>query len=253
MKNKAFLKECDCSKSSKEEKIFSEDEINLIRDTVRKYMTYERYAGYFINGYAILLAIETGMRADELPALKWSDVHDNYIHIHTQQLSNKRKGGKEYYLADWTKDEKGQSQGGRKYPLTKEIKNLLSELKSLQDRKGIHSDYIFCHVDGSWIKTDAYITCLRRLLKSLGFEITNNHAFRMSLNSNVLAGKLNLPVAKRAELLGHSVETNLKYYTYADKRDIEDLVELFDNNGEKRANITLLTPRLHQKTNKLAK
>ena len=50
----------------------------------------------------------------------------------------------------------------------------------------------------------------------------------MSLNSNVLAGKLNLPVAKRAELLGHSVETNMKYYTYATKDDMDDLVDLFN-------------------------
>ena len=47
------------------------------------------------------------------------------------------------------------------------------------------------------------------MLTNLGFDITNNHAFRMTLNSNVLAKKLNIPVAKRAELLGHSVETNI--------------------------------------------
>ena len=91
-----------------------------------------------------------------------------------------------------------------------------------------------------WIKTDAYITCLRRLLTSLGFSITNNHAFRMSLNSIVLAGKLNLPVAKRAELLGHSVETNMMYYTYATKDDMDDLVDLFNDNGE-------VSPRSHLK------
>lgn len=226
--NKAFMKECDCSKSVSAQKIFSEDELEIIKQTVRSYMSCKRYNGYFINGYAILVSIEVGMRAGELPAIKWSDIHSNYIHIHAQQLSNKRKGGKEYYYADWTKDEKGISRGGRKFPLTKAIKDLLNEIKSVQESKGIHSDFVFCHENGEWIKTDAYITCLRRMLKSLGFDITNNHAFRMSLNSNVLAGKLNLPVAKRAELLGHSVETNMKYYTYATKDDMDDLVDLFN-------------------------
>ena len=180
------------------------------------------------------------MRAGELPALKWSDVHDNCIHIHSQQLSNKRKGGKEYYYADYTKDEKGISQGGRKFPLTNSIRELLDELKTLQEEKGIVSDFIFCHENGEWIKTDAYITCLRRMLTSLGFNITNNHAFRMSLNSNVLAGKLNLPVAKRAELLGHSVETNMMYYTYATKDDMDDLVDMFNTRGA-------VSPRSHLK------
>lgn len=247
-KNKAFLKECDCNKSLSEEKIFSEDEIEAIKTTVRKYMTYERYNGYFINGYAILLSIETGMRAGELPSLKWTDVHDNYIHIHTQQLAHKREGGKQYYLVDYTKNEKGVSCGGRKFPLTQEIKSILDELKTLQEKKEIHSDFIFCHEDGEWIKKDAYITCLRRMLSSMGFKVTNNHAFRMSLNSNVLDAKLHLPVAKRAELLGHSVETNLKYYTYASKQDMDDLVDLFDADKKEHPNFVLLSPRSHLKS-----
>ena len=68
----------------------------------------------------------------------------------------------------------------------------------------------------------------------------------MSLNSNVLAGKLNLPVAKRAELLGHSVETNMKYYTYATKDDMDDLVAIFNNCDDKRAKFHIVSPRSHQ-------
>lgn len=249
LKNKAFFKECDCSKAIAEDKIFSQDEIELIKKTVRSRMAHKTYNGYFINGYAILLAIETGMRVGELCAIKWSDIKSNYIHIHTQQLSNKREGGQEYYLADWTKDEKGESRGGRKFPLTNNIRELLLELKSLQQEKKIESDFIFCHEDGTWIKKDAYITCLRRLLRSLGFNISNNHAFRMSLNSNVLAGELDLPVAKRAELLGHSVETNMAYYTYASKTDMDELVELFNGTAFtfKPAKFQVVAPRSHLK------
>lgn len=80
--------------------------------------------------------------------------------------------------------------------------------------------------------------CLRRMLTSLGFKITNNHAFRMSLNSNILAGKLNLTDADRAKLLGHSAETNIKYYTYASKDNMDDLVNLFNAATE-------VSPRSH--------
>ena len=71
-----------------------------------------------------------------------------------------------------------------------------------------------------------------KLMERYGLSITNNHAFKMSLNSNVLTGKLNLPVAKRAELLRHNVETNMKYYTYATKDDMNDLVDLFNAGTE---------------------
>ena len=246
LKNRAFYKECDCSKPESDEKIFSEDEIESIEACVRYRMRFKRYHGYFINGYAILFSIKTGVRVAEIPALKWSDIKGNYIHIHAQQLSHNRKGGKEYYLAGWTKDECGESRGGRKYPITSAIRALLNELRDVQAEKGIKSDYIFCNADGEWIKKDAYISCLHRLLASMGYDITNNHAFRMSLNSNVLDAKLHLPVAKRAELLGHSVEVNLKYYTYAEKQDMDDLVALFDSAALKPAKTLQVAPRSHQ-------
>lgn len=125
IKNAVYLKSCDTRTATAEEKILSEDEIELVKAKVRQRMKEKRYHGYFINGYAILLSIETGLRAAELPALKWSDVHDEYIHIHAQQLQHVRKGYTEYYYAGWTKNEKGVSQDGRKYPLTDAIEAIL--------------------------------------------------------------------------------------------------------------------------------
>ena len=92
--NKVFYKECDCAKAQSFEKIFSEEELDLIKEEVRSRFKQKKHNGYFINGYAILLAIETGMRAGELPSLKWTDIKDNYIHIHSQQLSKRRKAVK---------------------------------------------------------------------------------------------------------------------------------------------------------------
>ena len=132
IRNAAYYKSCNTVKKQSEEKILSQDEIELVKDTVRKYMGYKVYNGYFINGYAILFSIETGVRAAEIPALKWEDISDTNIHIHAQQLSKKAEGGKEYYYAPWTKNEKGVSSGGRYFPLTNSLRALLTELKLLQ-------------------------------------------------------------------------------------------------------------------------
>lgn len=241
IKNSKYLKSCKQDSSAPEDNILSEEEIQLVIAKVRKYMTSKRYDGYFINGYAILLSIETGMRVAELCSLKWSDVKDNHLHIHSQQLNNKRRGGKEYYYAPWTKNEKGVSNGGRKFPLTKAIKDILDELKSLQEEMGISSEFIFCHTDGEWIKTDAYETCLRRMMKSLKLKVTHNHAFRKSLNCNVFIGKMQMPVTQRAKLLGHSVATNEKHYSFSSKdSDLDSLCEAFDNIVKKQ-----VTPQSH--------
>ena len=50
----------------------------------------------------------------------------------------------------------------------------------------------------------------------------------MSLNSNVLIGRCNLPVTERARLLGHSVETNLKHYSFAGKDNMDELKALLN-------------------------
>lgn len=251
IKNSNYLKSCKQDSSLPEDNILSETEIELIIAKIRKRMEHKRYGGYYINGYAILLSIETGMRVAELCSLKWSDVKENVIHIHSQQLSKKRKkkGGKIYYYAPWTKNEKGVSKGGRKFPLTQNIKDILEELKALQEKMGIHSEYVFCHPDGEWIKTDAYITCLRRLMTSLKFNVTNNHSFRKSLNCNVFISKLQMPVTQRAKLLGHSVATNEKYYSFTSKDDdLDALCEKFDNLEKNE-----VTPKSHLEVVKFRK
>ena len=67
----------------------------------------------------------------------------------------------------------------------------------------------------------------KSICRSLGFQVTNNHAFRMSLNSNVFI-PLGIPVTERTRLLGHSVETNEKYYSYARKNLMQDICALLN-------------------------
>lgn len=227
--NYEYMKSCESSKGDAETKIFSEEEITRIQKEIRHRMPSKRYHGYFINGYAMLFSIETGVRVGELCALKWKDVQGDRIHIHSQQLHSASTG--EYKYVDWTKDEKGRSRGGRYFPLTDKIRKILSELKELQARMNINSEFIFCHEDGEWIKVEAYQTTLRRLCRSLGYEITNNHAFRMSLNSNVFI-PAGMTTAMRAELLGHSILTNEKYYSFATKNNVEDALKMLNLQGK---------------------
>lgn len=230
IKNSTYNKSMAPTKTKPEEKIFSPDEIELIKATVIKRFSRRRYNDYFINGYAILFAIETGVRVGELCSLKWSDVKGNQIWIHSQQLHTRGKG---WGYCSYTKNERmlpPEQRKGRCFPITKKIRAILDELKAKQEKLGISSEYIFCNTDGDWIKASAYHSCLRTLCKGLfgkNCEVTNNHAFRMSLNSNVFIPK-GLPVTERARLLGHSVETNENRYSFAGKNNIDEIRELLD-------------------------
>lgn len=61
--------------------------------------------------------------------------------------------------------------------------------------------------------------------------MTNNHALRMSLNSNVLL-PMGISVADRAAMLGHSIQTNLQYYSFAQKDYLDNVRQLLDSMGE---------------------
>ena len=98
------MKSCDTKRAKPEDKILSPDEIESLKAEVRKRMTMKKYGSYYINGYAMLFAIETGVRVGELCALKWEDITANSIHIHSQQLNKSVEGGKEYYLVPYTKN-----------------------------------------------------------------------------------------------------------------------------------------------------
>ncbi len=207
-----------CSQSPAKEKIFTPKEIDLIRSKIIKRLTmckYTRNNGYDIAGYMMLLAIESGLRAAELCALKWSDIKDTCIWVHSQQL---HPSGDTFVYTPWTKNDKDHTGVGRAVPLFPGISRILDLIKAEHDKLGISSEYVFGKKDGSWYKTEAYESVLRRLCKSLGFNVTNNHAFRKYFNSYVLI-PAGYTETDRAAILGHSPETNLKYYSIAPEMD----------------------------------
>ncbi|MCR4616556.1 MAG: tyrosine-type recombinase/integrase [Lachnospiraceae bacterium] len=222
LKNKAYAKNFTPSSRKPEDKAFQPDEVERIRSYLWERVHQEEYD---VNGYAILFSSETGLREGEIPSLKWSDVSGNAIHIHSQQNDEYRDGVRVFYYNPSTKNEKGISSNGRYIPITNRIREILSELKDKQEKLGIRSEWVFCKEDGTWMTTVSYYKALYRVAKKLGLALSNNHAFRMALNSYVYV-PMGLPATERAKLLGHSVETNLKYYTFARTDDyIDELCE----------------------------
>ncbi len=226
--NAVYLKSCDCSSSDSAEKILTPDEIQSLIDETRQ----RANKGYYVYYFALRFSALTGVRIGELCSLKWSDIdYENFtIHIHTQQLSVFKDGHYQYYEVQYTKNECGKSKGGRLFPLTDDIMSVLSELAEILVKENIRSEYIFCYANGEWMNTMSYKSFFGKLARKHNLKAKSNHALRRSLNSNVLI-PMGVSAADRAKLLGHSVETNLKYYSYAKKDYVENARELFNSAG----------------------
>lgn len=224
--NTPFIRNCNVGNDRPEEKAFQPHEIERIRTYLWKRVNTLKYD---VNGYAILFSSHTGVRQGEIPSLRWEDITGKMIHIHSQQNDHITENGKEYYYNPTTKNEKGDSKNGRYIPLTKDVKYILSELKKKQEALGIHSEWVFCKEDGTWTTTVAYYESLYKIcIEKLGLGLSNNHAFRIALNSYVLI-PMGLNPAERARILGHSVKTNLENYTFSrDKEYLNEIGDIWD-------------------------
>ena len=225
--NGPYKKNLTMSDDRPEEKAFQPHEIEMIREYLWSRVEKEKYD---VNGYAILFSSHTGVRQGEIPSLKWEDISEKLIHIHSQQNDRETANGKEYYYNPTTKNEKGESKNGRYIPLTQEVKHILNELKKKQEALGIHSEWVFAKEDGNWTTTVAYYESLYKIcIDKLGLGLSNNHAFRIALNSYVLI-PMGLDAPERARILGHSVQTNLEHYTFSrDKEFLSEIGDLWDN------------------------
>ena len=220
-----FYQNCDTSMKSSDEKIYTELEIAEIKARIKAEMSEKEYD---IIGYAMLFSIETGVRVAEIPPLRWSDVSDKGIHIHRQQRMTRIKGkGRTFEELPFTKNERRHPKGGRYFPITDSIEDILQSVRRLHEENGIQSGFIFCNEDGTWLNKETYSQRLRRLCRRIGLNITNNHAFRMSLNSNVFI-PLGIPVTQRAYLLGHSVETNERFYSHMRTESLADIKNMLN-------------------------
>ncbi|MCR5311197.1 MAG: tyrosine-type recombinase/integrase [Lachnospiraceae bacterium] len=223
--NKVFQKNITPSSKHPEDKAFQPKQVQMIQDYLWQRVRTQKYD---VNGFAILFSSVTGVREGEIPSLKWEDVEENRIHIHSQQNDELRDGIKVFYYNPTTKNEKGVSRGGRYFPITREVREILDMLKAKQTELGINSEWVFCKKSGEWITTVAYYEALYRVSKKLGLGLSNNHAFRIALNSYVLI-PAGIEAPERARMLGHSVETNLRHYTFSKSDDyIDELCDRLD-------------------------
>ena len=83
------------------------------------------------------------------------------------------------------------------------------------------SEYVFHHPDGSQVQKDCYGRYLSRVCKRLGISTTHNHAFRVAFNAKLIAAGVD--GNERCLVLGHSMQTNERHYSFGDKRRIEDV------------------------------
>ena len=205
-----YVKDCNLTKKPAEDREFSDTECNALRIEALEHPNNPR-------SVMRLMAMETGMRAGELAALKWSDVLDGFIHVHRQQVLDRSSGHQVFRDVEYTKDERKHPHNGRYIPRSEKLDEVLQLAQKLPGM----SEYVFHDKAGNAVSKDSYMLNLRRTCEKLGFSTRNNHAFRIAINSSMI--EKGLSSADCALILGHAVQTNEHHYSVSDRRRLEEI------------------------------
>lgn len=207
-----YASKCDLTTRSNEEHSFSDEEIAILKENALKDLSNP-------HNIAMLISMETGLRAGELAALRWKDVRKNRLHVHSQQIRDRSKEHQSFEMVRYTKNERRKPKGGRFVPITPECQKALEYAQNLPGE----SEFILHNKAGRAIIKDSYEQFLRRKCHSLGIDTTHNHAFRVAFNARLIAD--NLDGNERCYVLGHTMQTNERCYSFSDERKLDSITK----------------------------
>ena len=197
---KMFYPYCIIKKKDKSKAVVSDDDMKMMWNKLQEdHAKHENY----IPAYAVEFAMLTGMRVGEISGLKWDCINDQCIFIDKSEKRNRKT--KEYFI-DSTKNGKE-----REFPMTPEIKQLLTKVKRIEIEYGYASEWVFSDESGR-IHAPVISSCCKNKCIQLGIPTKGIHAFRKTLNSKMRCNGVSATVA--ASLLGHTEDVNEQYYTF---------------------------------------
>ncbi len=202
-----FYQYCKQVYKAIDEQIISQEDMYKLQV---QFMKDHKKNPYYMPTYAVELASLTGMRAGELSALRWDKITDEYIIIDSSEKANPKKN--EFYI--------GKTKNGkiRYFPIDAEIRKLLETVETVQRECGYDCEWVFANEKGR-IHGKTISECIKTKCRQVGIPERGIYALRKTFNSGMRCNGVSSVVA--SELLGHSPETNTKYYTF-DNTDLKE-------------------------------
>lgn len=174
----------------------------------------------------IILAFQTGLRAGELVALKWSDIDLEKRTMKVQRFERRiqaveddytRSGKQEFVIVEGTKGR----YGPRTVTLADETLETLSRLEEFYKRAGFSSEWLLATKSGK-LRYKMINRRLERYCREAGIPERSSHKIRKTFISALRDGGMSFE--KIAEIVGHKqISTTMSAYSYDLKPDAENL------------------------------
>lgn len=200
-----------CAQPSRNQanKRHSDDEyVAILQEALRRSKS-PTFGGY--SHYLHLIAAHPfiGCRPAELVVIKWTDIEGDTLHIRREQKEHDLPHTW-YEIVEYTKNERGDSHGGRNVVIHSELRRLLDYIKNQQKEFLIESEYIFCNSKGDAIPAKDYEKNLCGICKKLGIDSKGTYTFRRDFNNRL--GEAGVTLFERAGMMGHAPRVNEEHY-----------------------------------------
>lgn len=165
----------------------------------------------------VVIGFQTGLRSGELSALKWSDIHDDYISVTKTEI--RYKGGDGKYIFD-VRDFPKSDAGVRDLVILKETSDVFKKARKLNP----FGEYVFMK-DGERIKGKRFTDKLYRTCEKANISKRSMHKARMTYGTQLIDARV--PDSVVQEQMGHvDISTTKKYYYFnnRDKKETQDLL-----------------------------
>ncbi len=203
-----FFNDLDISKRVFKKNIKYDNEIVFSKDEIRSIISFLENEKPKITNLGVLMAIFTGMRVGEIVALKWQDIHDDYIHVNRRQVYYKDDNGKRVYeIQNFPKTEAGI----RDVVIVPELKVIIKKAKALNP----FTEYVF-EKNGMPVSIHSLSMVLYRVCDNLNIKRRGMHSLRKTYATMLINAGVDESIV--INQMGHTdFNTTKDYYYYNNK------------------------------------
>ncbi len=203
------------SRKNTSERIINNSDLKLLFEEIQD---SHKKKPYYMQSYAVELAMYTGMRVGEIAALRWKNVRNDLGVIIICESEKFDRGTKDFII---TSTKTGKE---REFPLSEPVVGLLLEVKKVEMKYGFIGEFVFQDKNGR-LHARSISHCMRYRCRKAGIDEKGIHALRRTLNSKMRCAGVSSVIA--ASLLGHSEQINDNNYTY-DTSEMEYKKEILE-------------------------
>ena len=215
-----FMGDLEISPKSFERRFFTDEESVFTDDEIDKIVGYINQNDPSLINLGIVFAFQTGLRAGELAALKYSDLDGNVLNVSKTEIRYKDEVTRKYVfeIRGFTKG----SDGFRKVILTEQALDTFKRIK----RMNPFSDDLFVR-NGERIKGKAFTVKLYKICEYVGIRKRSLHKARKTYGTKLLNAGIDEKLIEKQ--MGHTSINTTKGFYYFNNRDVEEATRLISS------------------------